>query len=314
MRTVYLHIGRGKTGTTHLQASLSRSRDSLLACGIHYVLADDQGRGTGHQQFAKSFIDEVPDYMIPAHKPGLVRRQVADEILASTAQSILLSSENFPSANRENIHAFFSELPEAFDIKIILLVRSQDELAESEYNQMVKLKRETCSFAEYANEKLEDVDYLKLASEWEAVFGVGSVLCKVYDGASFDVVERFGSLLPGLTAGWNTQQRTPADAIANKSLGFRTLAAFRLLNGIELEEREEIYAQIQRGLQELDAPALFFNSQDAHTFRTKFADSNRAFCKRFLRMDAKDLGGRRYSDSERDRIYDALRALKLDPC
>jgi hypothetical protein len=39
MKTVYLHIGNFKTGTSAIQASCSRNRDLLLENGIDYLLS-----------------------------------------------------------------------------------------------------------------------------------------------------------------------------------------------------------------------------------------------------------------------------------
>jgi len=118
-RTIYLHIGRGKTGTTTIQKYLATNRTHLLNAGVHYILADDGGRGDGHQDFAKSFITNKPDYMVPATEPEKIRAQIHDEIIQSQSDSIVISSENFPLANTKEVKEYFSSLPGTFTIKII---------------------------------------------------------------------------------------------------------------------------------------------------------------------------------------------------
>lgn len=143
LKTLYLHIGRGKTGTTAQQAYLGHNRDALLAAGIDYLLTGDRRRGVGHQEFAKSFIADPPGYMIPAANPQEIRAETAAEIRASTAPTLLLSSENFPLVDLDALKAWIGAVGVDLQVKVIFFVRSQDELAESEYNQIVKLKRET---------------------------------------------------------------------------------------------------------------------------------------------------------------------------
>ena len=312
MKTICIHIGRGKTGTTSIQRYLSQKRSELLDQGVHYLYSDDAGRGAGHQQFAKSFITTPPAYMVPALNPQGIRQQVFDEICASTSEVILLSSENLPMADLSQLHRFFAELPAAFDIKIILFARSQDELAESEYNQLVKLKQETSSFAAYANGKLDDCDFFALASRWESCFGVGSVLCQVYDGARNDVVGQFLSMVPQVNVDLLSGSEAPGRLNENSSLSLKALTAIRLLNGFELADRDTVYAEIASGCSGGDLPALFFDSETARTFRSRFADSNRAFTKRFLGYESHDLGGRRYSDERRDDLRNLIEELRLD--
>lgn len=311
MKTIFLHIGRGKTGTTFLQRFLATNRAALLDQGFDYLLADDGGRGVGHQQFAKSFISRLPELMEPAQNPDEVRRQVYDQVLKSRASNILISSENFPLADLTALHAFFADVPEPLEVKIILFVRSQDELAESEYNQLIKLKPVSCSFAEYVHKHLEDVDYFALATDWVNHFGVQNFFTRVYDGVRADVVAQFLSILPGVETDMSRYSLPDREA-QNASLGLRALTVLRMLNGTGLEDRTPLYENIIRALSTDDMPALFFDSASAANFRNSFADSNRAFSRTFLGREVADLGGRRYSDSVRDALRTRITDLRLD--
>ena len=310
MRTVYLHVGRGKTGTTVIQGYLSQWRSELMKQGIHYVYADDRETGAGHQQFAKSFIEHAPAVMIPARNPEQVRRAVFEEISNSEMDLFLMSSENFPLAEVPAIVDFFSALPGETTIKIILFARSQDELAESQYNQLVKLKRETRTFSTFTRDDLNDCDYFVEACKWERVFGRQNVICRIYDAAS-DVVGHFLGCIPEI----DTAALSPAcrryDASANVSIGFKALVAARILNGIEMSRRKEVYAEMFTQLADNDLPALLFDSRQAREFRARFAESNGAFTERFLGRRVEDLGGRRYTDDVRDEIRGKINKLGL---
>lgn len=322
MKTVYLHIGRGKTGTTALQKFLSENRGALLRSGVDYLLAGDQGRGGGHQEFAKSFITQVPAYMIPAKYPDEIRTQTAAEICASSAPTILMSSENFPLVNLDLLRDWFANLQVQTRIRVIFFVRSQDELAESEYNQMVKLKQETRSFSDYASE-LEGANYDAECANWAAHFGAKSILCRVYDGGTGDVISRFLSCLPTERLDRLDTTARPSKAYANRSLGARALLTARLLNGIEIADRDALYRKIFAELEESDLPAVLMSAAQARDFRARFASSNASFRATYLtRQDDNpahdlanesdgDLGGRRYDDVTRDRLYRAVNELNI---
>ena len=187
MRTIYLHIGRGKTGTSYIQGFLSRNRRILGKQGLLYPRTSE--KGGGHQELAKSFVDPASYPIELPRNPATCRRRTLGEIRRSKASAIVISSENFAIGNVEKIAEYFNQLAGEFVPKILLFVRSQDELAESEYTQMVKLKGVGCSFETYAETMLEGCDYWQLAQQWESHFGRANVNCKIYDANSLDIVD-----------------------------------------------------------------------------------------------------------------------------
>jgi len=99
---------------------------------------------------------------------------------------------------------------------------------------------------------------------------------------------------------------------SNSSIGIKALTIARILNGVDIANRAILYDELFQQLGCFDLPALLFNSEEAREFRQQFSQSNRSFSERFLGIPMKDLGGRRYSDSERDRIQRAISELKLN--
>jgi hypothetical protein len=289
---------------------LSEARAELAAQGVQYVFADDNANGTGHQQFAKSFIANPPSVMVRAVATEKVRKDVFDEISAAQAPSILLSSENFPLADLPALVAFFGALPRAFSVKIVLFARSQDELAESQYNQLVKLKREMRPFAEFAHGELGDCDFFEEAIKWERHFGRDNVICHIYDAKS-DAVEQFLRCIPCIRPELLSATLRSRRFRDNSSIGMKALVVARILSSVELNNREKLYAEIFAKLSKDDLPALLIDSRQARELRSRFAESNRAFTRRFLGDPTDDLGGRRYSDDDRDRIRAAIAQVEL---
>jgi hypothetical protein len=304
MTIVYLHIGRGKTGTTALQIQLNLIRDRLFDSGIRYAWSDDKGSGTGHQNFAKSFISEYPAWMIPAANPKAVREEVQAEIAECVSPKILLSSENFPLCDIGEVKRFFYGIPSVQLVKIILLVRSQDELAESQYNQLVKMKNLTASFEEFAETSLLHADFYKMASEWSDAFGEENIICRIFDAKSINLMDDFLDCIEPLESrNWTGRLSKPD---ANESVGYFSLQALRLLNRLEIGVDSWQVAQKLLHLSSVDFPALLFGVEEARLFRERFADSNEHFSSRFLSTTLSDLGGRRYTDEERRSIREAI--------
>jgi hypothetical protein len=302
MATLILHIGRGKTGTTSLQRALTAHRKALQSQGVHYVQADDNGGG--HQNFAKSFIVTRPSYMKMPVDPIGVRALVRAEIREVEQDTILLSSENFTLASLPELKKFIAELPQITAVKIVLFVRSQDELAESQYNQMIKLGRVASSFHDYILREMDETDFHALASPWADAFGEENLTARVYNANSQHLWPTFLSAL-GIPPA-QVPAQTAVLANRNESVGYIALGVMRLLNGIDFPDRARIYNNISTLLHILDFPALLFNAVDARRYRERFAASNLAFSQRFLGVPLADLGGRRYDDVEREAIRMAI--------
>lgn len=310
MKTVFLHIGRGKTGTTALQKYLADSRALLLDAGVQYLQAGD--RGGGHQHFAKSFITAPPGFMTPAQDPQTIRAATAAEIVASTAPALLISSENFPLADIDALRDWFAALPTDLRIKVIFFARSQDELVESEYNQMVKLKRETRSTTDYAA-TIDGADYFAECEGWAARFGRENILARVYDGAAQDTLAQFLSCLPGGLVPDPALPKATSTAYANRSLGARALLMAQQLNRVEIRDRDALYRRLFAAFDGHDMPAVLFSADQARALRARFAHSNAQFFATYLGTVQNDLGGRRYDDATRDRLYNAVQALNIAP-
>jgi hypothetical protein len=309
MRTLYLHIGRGKTGTSSIQRFLAANRERLLAEGCHYVRAGDLAGDRGHKPFAYGFIDEPPSYL---REPGGVEQalaEVATEIGASSAPCVLLSSENFTLCNPERLRAFFEAKAPDLGVKVVFFARSQDELVESQYNQLVKTAGMRLSFAEYLDSGPEELDFSELLRPWAKVFGSENIIARVYDASSDQVLDQFLACLPLRSFG-PLPGRAPEETV-NAQVGYLCAETYRVLNGHELGSRKTAYRAIHELLRANDLPALYFDAAEARAYRERFAATNAAFIRNYLGGSGADLGGRRYPDEERDRIRAAIKRMRL---
>jgi hypothetical protein len=311
LKTIYLHIGVAKTGTTSIQQFLSCNKQALIALGYNYLHSDDGGLGLGHQHFAKSFIVEYPYFMEPADNPECIKKAIRTEVISSSSNKIVISSENFGLASPEGIKKFFLDIIPDCQFKIILFVRSQDELAESGYNQLVKIKRETRSFHDHFElaYNLGWYDFFALSQKWANTFGGEAIVANVFDAskgqATTQILNSIGIVSDEFHK-FNFEKK-----MTNAAVGYKVLNRYRFLNKIEIENRQKVYADIFEKSKGNDFPALMFDSQDGERYRGRYAASNKAFSAKYLTSEIDNFGGLRYGDHERNTIRTKISNLIL---
>jgi hypothetical protein len=187
LKTLYIHIGPHKTGTTSLQHVLYEEREHLLAVG---VLFPQEGLGSWRSQHRLAFsLKGIAD-----HKTGDIPDReeefgsVLREIAASPADKIIISAEGFFAIRSEAIH-YLRDIFVNFDVRIVFYARRQDETFLSTYTQQAKNPRSALVKPIYAYldapESLSpDLDIYGCASKWAAVFGKERLVPRLYAEAS----------------------------------------------------------------------------------------------------------------------------------
>jgi len=176
-KTVYIHIGVHKTGTSTIQNLLSNNRDVLKEQGIIYP-----GNKSAHHDMAKEFRTLPLEQIL---KKNSRSQAYLREIIESPAEKSILSSEVFETLifNAGKLREF---LPHDLEIKIIVYLRRQDDLLESKYNQRVREPqiRLEKSFTDYFssiglyNPKL---DYYNKLTPWADSFGKENLIIRIYE-------------------------------------------------------------------------------------------------------------------------------------
>jgi len=136
-KTVVIHLGPPKTGTSAIQAWLSRNSDQLLEKKIYYPPhgADKNGVSSGNFSDLISFDTENRGYF-DYNKT----KQLIDELNSSDYQTLLLSSEHF----YYYLLWLFTFLDDA---RFIFYIRHPIAVLESGYHQGVKRHMKTEKFA-----------------------------------------------------------------------------------------------------------------------------------------------------------------------
>lgn len=191
-KTLYLHIGSYKTGSTSIQNFLFRNRDRLLAEDFFYLFSDINGCAHTGQQVA--------------HR-RLSREELKSYLLTAESQNHILSDEclyNNRLRNKKDIieTLLFSNIYS--DVRILCYVRRQDIFVESFYKQELKTGMEYVQglgiydFVDHL-EKTGSLKVSQALSPWENAAGESSMNIKVFERnflKNHDIIDDFLQFLP----------------------------------------------------------------------------------------------------------------------
>jgi len=191
-KTLYIHIGGIKTGTTALQEFLSRNRALLETKGYLYP-----GKTVNHWGITVELGIPRPEGTSCFDPPPQLTA-ILEEIMRSQCPYCIISAEDL--AGRGGAGALRRLIPGTVVVKIIYYVRRQDELIESWYNQIVK------SFFSRCTRKLDEKligDYARMFDHdavirpWADMFGRENIIIRPYEKRQMngDIIQDFCSVI-----------------------------------------------------------------------------------------------------------------------
>lgn len=130
-RTVTIHAGLPKCGSTALQFILASNREKLLADGVCYPTSDEGG--VGHMPLCN---DMIAAGKREGASPMLARMR--QEFDASGATRLILSSEGFAVRSRKFRATAIGDLLDGLAVEVVVFTRRRDEWVRSFYKQSVK--------------------------------------------------------------------------------------------------------------------------------------------------------------------------------
>lgn len=195
-KTLYLHIGLPKTGTSSIQQFFELNRTLLQDNGYLYPQTGI-AKGSGHARIA----EEVKN------NKKQVLKYLKKELNNSKCDKFVISSENFFAFEEAAIKRLYRQLYR-YRVYVIVYLRRQDARVESGYLQVLRDAefRFSGSIEDYLDFLLKyprRIDYYEFLKPWAAVFGKDSVIVKVYEEESGT-----HNLIPGFMA---TCGITPAE-------------------------------------------------------------------------------------------------------
>ena len=133
-KTVYLHVGFHKTGTTSLQRALKKHQSDLANQNIHYIT------GSSDNSHAIAWSLSRRTWGWKNQGGAKISTKVWDRAvkrIKRNRKNVLLSSEFFSEINQEQIEKIGKDLA-GFDVKIIFTWRPLKKLLISSYQQYLK--------------------------------------------------------------------------------------------------------------------------------------------------------------------------------
>ena len=236
-KRLYLHIGTHKTGTTSIQFFCYDNREKLEKLG--YLYPKTGCKWKGHHELAWAAGVNNPNKRNDISDAELWE-MLAQEIILSTAENIIISSEDFEWVwNTKQLKYYLSE----FDVKIIIYLRRQDNYIQSFYSTHIKDYRPRISkeIEEYAHTlKLNTLNYYDYLKNWEKSFGSENIIVRVFEkqqlpnGLLADFLNTVGI---SSTKGFII---TDSHKTSNKSLHPECLDFLRLCNRMKMNEKKHI--------------------------------------------------------------------------
>jgi hypothetical protein len=245
-KSIYIHIGLHKTGTSAIQKNLDSNRKQLWEDGFYYP--EPRKFNCHHSLAAKLHIKRH----INNRKDNFIRI-IKQYFSSSKGRHILLSSEIFSEyIDRKPISVVNKEIA---PVKIILYIRRQDMLLESSYNQI--LKQTNTATDNLISNRTYSTDLWKVIREWEHIAGKGNIIVKFYERAK--KTNLFYDFLDTL----KIENRTPYEysrEITNESLSLLQTKILEsiLRRGLSIspDTREKLLSHIKNEYPDIDGPMV----------------------------------------------------------
>lgn len=240
-RTLYVHIGMPKAGSTALQEFLYMNRAVLEKTGLLYPdpraleqFSRDPQKMTGHHILPMYLTGFFWAYF--PKKEGVeaaeVFRFIKQQIAASTAAKVLLSSEAcWFMLNRQDVVSAFADAFSDFNLKVIVYLRRQDDHIQSGYNECIKSSFYTMTVDEFIEDRFLDPSnrYYTHLMNWVKAIGRENVLTRLYDKSCLINGSIFEDLLAQCGHEWVKELRLP-EKDANPRMSLNALMFQRCIN------------------------------------------------------------------------------------
>ena len=294
-RTIYLHIGTEKTGTTTLQAMFSTNRRVLAQSGILYPTTPGKANLAGLAIYAlpqanRADLYSILDLSTPAEAGAYRERFVGDfsaEIERSECRDIVMSSEHLSSRVRQPgaLQRLFDMLGQFADtIKVIVYLRPQHELAPSSYSTSVKSGN-----AKPFRAPQSDDDYFYnydlLTRNWETYAGRENTIVRVFSRSVFKNNSLIADIFDAMSLPQPSELVVPADR--NKALGMHSLEFMRIANtmvprrlGGRFNPDHIALVRLLNGME--TTPKFEIDYETARTIENVFSASNRSVAERYF--------------------------------
>lgn len=191
MKTIYLHIGAPKTGTSSIQSELRENSKLLDLYGVSYPDYVDEIWPYPHKRnistgnvnpLAYSMRWMSDSKMYKDFEPLYVINRMLKE---SKSDSIIWSHEDLLYANDDFLNLLKNELiANGWTVKPVMFIRDQISWLISAYKQHVWQKDYSDSFSDYVKFNVGG-NWASIVKRYENIFGKENIIVKFYDRSFF---------------------------------------------------------------------------------------------------------------------------------
>jgi hypothetical protein len=230
-RTLWLHCGSYKAGSSRIQNLAWSMREELPTAGILYPRT---GLATGHPEVG---VRHSPLVYLHGQDPAAWRSLVDDlvsEIEGSTATRVLMSSEAWSRPRHRSalveLLAVLRGAGVVDEVHAVLYLRQRFEYARSLYREYTRRHSNVRPLAEYVEAKRRALDHLEAIRTVREAVAPGDVQVIPYDGIPDTGAHFFGLL---------ALEVPPESARENSGIDAAEVEAHRQLNLLAPEMRAE---------------------------------------------------------------------------
>lgn len=302
MKTVVLHIGTHKTGSTSIQVFMAQARSRLAEQGILYPDAGQPSRNgvvsAGHHMLAWYLLDKRN---VETDEPWQHLRKEAAEWLG---ERLVISAEGFENLTAAHI-ALIQDYLAGYKLHAVVYVRNPLGYMRSAYKQRIKMGTYAKPFGDYIREHLKKVDYGSLMDRWASALGPERIHLRLFDkakkqaGLEADFCEAIGADFEAL--------RSFVNGPANVSPNDREIAIMRRINWLvrrtdakrrregwparlrKVVQRSEAKGALVRAILGISVPGTLVSHDDIDWLRDAIGSKHETFLERYVAPEDRDL-------------------------
>jgi len=287
-KTIFIHIGLEKTGTTSIQNFLFNNAEQLKQKYIFYsTMLDKDQRSlsiySGQSKYIRGLVSKDKEIKIKKELPQTIK-SIIDKFEKSNCTNLVFSNEHLSSRLKDtndlkNLKELFK--PYNYPIKIVIYVRNQVDLLESLYFEFIKSGGKD-SLSNWSKDfTFIEIDFNKLLKEWGSVFGNESIIVSLFDRKNLkngDIIDDFLDLLLV-----QSDEKFIRSNNQNLSLGYKSIEFMRIYNShINEPERKPYILNNLLSMYGNDKEKISLSHDDRIRLFNKYSTSNHEFVKKYL--------------------------------
>ncbi|MBZ4203080.1 MAG: hypothetical protein LAC70_08105 [Methylovulum sp.] len=265
----FIHIGIHKTGSTALQYFCLKNRLKLQELGFFYP--EIGLKDAGHHTIA--WLAKNKDKSARLHE---ILHSIKEEARRAGCENIILSSEEFEFLR--DLHMLSAALQHDH-CKIIMFLRRQDSLLESEYNQHVKMfstkyRHDIFKF-HFDHDFSQRFNYKYLCNIWRHKFSDDGLSIISYDYWSKQPNGIFNAFLATLGLSLHDNFMMPEERHSNISLPNKATLYLARLNQLSLtKEQHQLAIRLLTTEFSLEKNQPLLSMKDRHTLWKRYKGTN----------------------------------------